>query len=110
MKKLSQSQVEARLEHLGGWEGDEAAALMQKEFRFADFVQAMKFVNDVAEKAEELEHHPDICISYNSVVCMLTTHEKGGLTEADFKMANRIEDSNDRVSDETQGGDEPEGK
>lgn len=92
MKKLSESQVEARLEHLQGWESDETGAMMQKEFRYEDFLTAMDFVNRVAEKAEELEHHPDMCISYNSVVCMLTTHEKGGLTEADFKMANRIEE------------------
>ena len=91
MKKLSQSQVEARLEHLEGWEAGDSGAMMQKEFRFEDFVAAMDFLNRVGEKAEELEHHPDMCISYNSVVCMLTTHEKGGLTEADFKMANRIE-------------------
>jgi 4a-hydroxytetrahydrobiopterin dehydratase len=62
----------------------------------------MDFINRVAEKAEELEHHPDMCISYNSVVCMLTTHEKGGLTEADFKMANRIEEVNNTL----QGGKE----
>ena len=90
MKKLSDSQVQARLKHLSGWESGADAGLMQKEFRFADFTEAMEFVNRVAKKAEELEHHPDICISYNSVVCMLTTHEKGGLTEADFKMAKRI--------------------
>jgi 4a-hydroxytetrahydrobiopterin dehydratase len=90
MKKLSQSQVTARLKHLEGWEVDNEGAMMQKEFRFEDFVEAMDFLNRVGEKAEDLEHHPDMCISYNSVVCMLTTHEKGGLTEADFKMANRI--------------------
>jgi 4a-hydroxytetrahydrobiopterin dehydratase len=99
MKKLSESQVDARLEHLTGWEGDENGAIMQKEYRFEDFVEAMDFINRVAEKAEELEHHPDMCISYNSVVCMLTTHEKGGLTEADFKMANRIEEVDDTLSD-----------
>lgn len=98
MKKLSQSQVEARLEHLDGWEGGESGALMQKEFRFEDFTQAMEFINRVAEKAEELQHHPDMCISYNSVVCMLTTHEKGGLTEADFKMAKRIEEVDETLS------------
>ncbi len=99
MKKLSQSQVEARLEHLDGWEGDGGGALMQKEFRFDDFKEAMEFVNRVAQKAEELQHHPDMCISYNSVVCMLTTHEKGGLTEADFKMAKRIREVNKTLSE-----------
>jgi 4a-hydroxytetrahydrobiopterin dehydratase len=92
MKKLSQSQADARLEHLEGWEGDEAGSLIQKEFRFDDFVAAMSFTNAIADEAEEMEHHPDICISYNSVVCMLTSHEKGGLTEADFKLAKAIDE------------------
>jgi len=99
MKKLSQSQVEARLEHLEGWETGESGAMMQKEFRFEGFVEAMDFLNRVGEKAEDLQHHPDMCISYNSVVCMLTTHEKGGLTEADFKMANRIESVYETVNE-----------
>ncbi|MEX2514542.1 MAG: 4a-hydroxytetrahydrobiopterin dehydratase [Candidatus Paceibacterota bacterium] len=100
MKKLSQSQVEARLEHLEGWEADEAGGLMQKEFRFEDFVEAMEFTNAIAEEAEELAHHPDICISYNSVVCMVTTHEKEGLTEADFKLVKSIESVYKQLSGE----------
>ena len=99
MKKLSESQVKARLKHLEGWEADNSGAMMQKEFRFEDFVAAMDFLNRVGEKAEDLQHHPDMCISYNSVVCMLTTHEKGGLTEADFKMANRIESVYETVNE-----------
>lgn len=100
MKKLSQSQVEARLEHLSGWEADENSALMQKEYRFVDFKEAMQFVNEIAEDAEEMQHHPDVCISYNSVVCMVTTHDKGGLTEADFKLAGKIEAAGKRVMGE----------
>lgn len=99
MKKLSQSQVQARLEHLDGWSGDENGAIMQKEFRFDDFLKAMKFVNEIAEKAEDMQHHPDICISYNSVVCMVTTHERGGLTEADFKLAGAIEETNKNLAE-----------
>jgi 4a-hydroxytetrahydrobiopterin dehydratase len=98
MKKLSTSQIEARLKNLPGWEGDDS--IIQKEFRFEDFVEAMEFVNLVGEKAEELEHHPDICISYNSVTCLLTTHEKEGVTEADFKLAGMIEAANERVAGE----------
>lgn len=98
MKKLSNSQVKARLEHLEGWVADEDQAMMQKEFRFKDFQGAVQFVNDVADRSEELEHHPDICISYNSVVCMLTTHEKGGLTEADFKLAKNIDKAEEKLN------------
>ena len=97
MKKLSQSQAEARLENLDGWEDDGAGALMQKEFRFEDFQAAMRFINSVAERAEEMEHHPDMCVSYNSVVCMLTSHELGGLSEADFKLAKSIDERAETV-------------
>jgi len=98
MKKLSNTQVAARLEHLPDWGGDDS--VIQKEFRFSDFIEAMEFVNLVGEKAEDLGHHPDICISYNSVVCMVTTHDKEGVTEADFKLAGMIEAANERVAGE----------
>jgi 4a-hydroxytetrahydrobiopterin dehydratase len=49
-----------------------------------------------------MQHHPDICISYNSVVCMVTTHEKEGLTEADFKLVKAIEKEADDQSKEAQ--------
>jgi len=102
MKKLSQSQVEARIEHLDGWETDESGGLIQKEYRFEDFKAAMKFINAIAEHAEKMQHHPDICVSYNSVVCMVTTHEKEGLTEADFKLVKAIEKEADDQSKEAQ--------
>jgi len=50
----------------------------------------MRFVNGVARLAEAANHHPDITISYNRVRLALTTHDEGGLTEKDFKLANRI--------------------
>ena len=101
MKKLSQEQVAARLEHLEGWEGDEAGGMMQKEYRFVDFKAAMRFVNAVGQRAEEMEHHPDFCVSYNSVVCMLTSHELGGLSEADFKLAKSMDKKAKTVTRET---------
>jgi 4a-hydroxytetrahydrobiopterin dehydratase len=51
----------------------------------------MRFVNRVARLAEAANHHPDIVIKYNKVRLTLTTHDEGGLTEKDFKLANKID-------------------
>lgn len=60
-------------------------------FRFRNFKEAIKFVNRVAELAEEEQHHPNIKIFYNKVIIELTTHAIGGLSENDFIMASKIE-------------------
>ena len=50
----------------------------------------MRFVNRLAKLAEAANHHPDIVIRYNKVRLILTTHDEGGLTEKDFRLANKI--------------------
>lgn len=64
---------------------------IKKDFKFKDFVEAMKFVNQVADLAEEEGHHPDIFISYNKVEICLWTHAIGGLHENDFILAAKID-------------------
>lgn len=61
-----------------------------KEFKFKDFVRAMKFVNSVADLAEAEGHHPDIAVSWNKVKLTLYTHAASGLTENDFILAVKI--------------------
>jgi 4a-hydroxytetrahydrobiopterin dehydratase len=61
-----------------------------REWVFKDFVEAMTFVNHVAELAESAGHHPDIDIRYNRVLLGLISHDAGGITERDVKMAHRI--------------------
>ncbi len=61
------------------------------QFKFKDFRQAMKFVNQVADIANEEDHHPDICIFYNKVDITLWTHFIKGLHENDFILAAKIE-------------------
>ena len=64
-----------------------------RDFKFKDFAEAMAFVNRVAEIAEQRNHHPDILVhGWNKVRLTLSTHSEGGLTEADFKMAARIDE------------------
>ncbi len=63
---------------------------IRKDFTFKNFVEAMKFVNSVAQIAEAEQHHPDITISYNKVSLELSTHAIGGLSENDFILAAKI--------------------
>jgi 4a-hydroxytetrahydrobiopterin dehydratase len=63
-----------------------------RDYQFKDFASAMAFVNRVADAAEEANHHPDILVhGWNKVRLTLTTHDTGGLTEADHAMAQRID-------------------
>jgi 4a-hydroxytetrahydrobiopterin dehydratase len=86
---LDDQEVASRLED-SEWqrEGDEIV----RELKFEDFAAAMAFVNRVAEEAEKANHHPDILVhGWNRVRLSLTNHAAGGLTDADFEMASRID-------------------
>jgi 4a-hydroxytetrahydrobiopterin dehydratase len=63
---------------------------IQRVFEFKDFKEAMSFVNKVADTAEAANHHPDIDIRYNKVTMALTSHDSGGVTLRDAKMAKKI--------------------
>ena len=64
---------------------------LYKKFKFKNFLDAMKFVNSVAEIAEQEGHHPDFCIHYNKVEIGLWTHTINGLSENDFIVAAKID-------------------
>jgi 4a-hydroxytetrahydrobiopterin dehydratase len=86
---LGEEDIASRLED-SSWqrEGDE----IMREWKFDDFAEAMSFANRVAETAEEANHHPDILVhGWNKVRLSLTNHAAGGLTDADFEMAGRID-------------------
>ncbi len=68
-----------------------SAQAIEREFRFKDFRQAIAFVNQVADLAEEQGHHPDIAIAYARVRLTLATHKVGGLTRNDFIIAAKID-------------------
>jgi 4a-hydroxytetrahydrobiopterin dehydratase len=88
-ERLSDGDIELRLEG-SDWrrEGDEIV----REWKLADFAAAMRFVNRVAEAAEAANHHPDILVhGWNRVRLRLTTHSAGGLTAADFALAEGLD-------------------
>lgn len=86
---LAESEIAERLAGLTGW--IQRGREIERRFRFADFKQAIAFVNQVAEQAEAVDHHPDITINYNRVRLTLTTHSAGGLTARDFRLAAQID-------------------
>jgi len=73
------------------WMLVDEANLLARSFRFKDFKETMKFVNEVAAIAEEEGHHPDMTVSYDSVSIELMTHAIGGLSDNDFILAAKID-------------------
>jgi 4a-hydroxytetrahydrobiopterin dehydratase len=86
---LSEAEIEERLAGLPGWErkGDAIA----KSFKREDFVGSVRFVDAIAAPAEEMGHHPDLAISWDTVTVTITTHSEGGLTANDFELAGKID-------------------
>ena len=89
MARLTEAEIDARLPGVAGWRKEGAA--IRKEYRLADFKAAMVFVNRVAELANAADHHPDILINYDRVTLTLSSHDRGGLTERDFRLAASID-------------------
>ncbi|MCB2066084.1 MAG: 4a-hydroxytetrahydrobiopterin dehydratase [Erythrobacter sp.] len=91
VEKLAQGEAEAGLNALEGWQFDRDGVAMRKLFTFADFSQAWGFMNRVALLAEQQDHHPEWFNVYNRVDITLTTHDAGGLSQRDLRMARAIE-------------------
>ena len=87
--RMSDDEVKDRLSKMGGWEREGDALVHQ--FEFANFVGSVDFVNRITPIAEEMNHHPDLEISWNKVTVSLSTHSEGGITENDFKLAAKID-------------------
>ena len=88
---LTADEVKEYLAAVPQWTVSADGKRISRTFTFKDFVQAMQFVNKVADVAEEQGHHPDIHIHWNKVELVLWTHAIGGLHENDFVMAARTD-------------------
>ena len=89
MARLSDTEIDERLGGLDGWERSGDAIV--KEFDNGDFKGSVDFVNRLTPAAEEMNHHPDLEISWKTVTVTITTHSEGGLTDGDFALARRID-------------------
>lgn len=83
--KLTDDEIASRLSSLDGWSLE--AGKLHREFRFANFVAAFGFMTRAAIEAESMNHHPEWFNVYSKVVVDLTTHEAGGISELDFRLA-----------------------
>ncbi len=89
-KPMTKEESQKYLAEVLGWGVIEDGKKISKEFVFPDFVQAIRFIDKIAEIAEQEGHHPDLHIFYNKVRIELSTHAIGGLSENDFILAAKI--------------------
>jgi 4a-hydroxytetrahydrobiopterin dehydratase len=88
-KKLETEEVADRLGRLNGWRS--VGGKLHKRFEFANFADSLAFVNQAGELAEAADHHPDIKLGWGYAEFEITTHDRGGITDFDFALAEQIE-------------------
>lgn len=86
---LNESELSEALGGLHGWAADGKA--IKKRWEFKNFAEALAFVNRVGELAEAADHHPDITFGWGYAELVLTTHDRGGITDVDISLARRID-------------------
>jgi 4a-hydroxytetrahydrobiopterin dehydratase len=91
MDKLSPDALTAALAELAGWQRVSGRDAITKTFIFADFNAAFGFMTRAALVAEKMDHHPEWSNVYKTVVVTLTTHDAGGVTDRDIKLAGAME-------------------
>jgi 4a-hydroxytetrahydrobiopterin dehydratase len=83
--------ADAACKRLKGWTPCSGRDAISKSFHFKDFAQAFAFMGKVAHAAEQMDHHPEWANVYSKVDVVLSTHEAGGVTERDVKLAQAID-------------------
>jgi len=73
-----------------GWTTEEGGMALTRRFKFKDFCEAFGFLTRVALHAEKVDHHPEFISVWNRVDFRLTSHDAGGVTERDMKLAEAI--------------------
>lgn len=89
MQKLNEHEIEDRLNELEGWTYTDNA--IHTSFEFENFKEAFTLMTRIAFEAETQQHHPDWTNVYNQLEISLSTHDAGGVTDKDFKLAKAIE-------------------
>lgn len=89
METLSDTEINQHLKSLSSW-GRQGDAI-RRQYDLDDFVEAVEFTTALVQPAEDANHHPDLEVSWGSVVVNLTTHDAGGLTQKDFDLAETFD-------------------
>jgi 4a-hydroxytetrahydrobiopterin dehydratase len=90
MPALHNKQIKLHLQGVPNW--SKRAQTLLRTFKFNGFLKGIDFVNQVAKKAQKMNHHPDIDIRFDQVTLTLTTHDEGGITEKDFSLAKQCDE------------------
>ncbi|MGG6894055.1 MULTISPECIES: 4a-hydroxytetrahydrobiopterin dehydratase [Rhizobium] len=90
-EKLDRAAIDQNLSELGGWALASDGLSISKTFKFRNFVEAFGFMTEAALAAEKFNHHPEWFNVYSRVEVKLTTHDAGGLTDYDVKLAKAME-------------------
>ena len=88
MAGYSEQEITEGLSSLPGWQYD--GSQIARKFEFDTFLGGIEFVRRVAEAAEAADHHPDIDIRYSSIAIAVSSHDVGGITDRDFRLAAEI--------------------
>ncbi len=91
-EKLAGTEIEKAMAELKGWEKLKEKDAIRKSFKFKNFNEAFGFMSRCALLAEKMNHHPEWFNVWNRVDVTLNTHDVGGLSELDFKMAKKMDD------------------
>lgn len=89
--KANDRQIKSFIDQFDSW--SKIDGKLHREYVFANFVQAFGFMTEVALFAERMDHHPEWFNVYKTVIVDLTTHEAGGITERDFRLAKKMEET-----------------
>lgn len=90
---LTEYEIQSKLSELANWARN--GNIIEREFKFPDFASAVGMINAIAIVAEKSDHHPDILLfGWNNLKIMISTHDKGGITQLDFDLAKKIDKLN----------------
>jgi 4a-hydroxytetrahydrobiopterin dehydratase len=95
MTALTHDEILEEMKDLPDWA--HPAKTITRTFKFGGFPKSIAFVDQIAKRAQKLNHHPDIDIRFDQVTLMLTTHDAGGLTETDFTLAEQCDEEFDAL-------------
>jgi 4a-hydroxytetrahydrobiopterin dehydratase len=90
VERLTDDQIQMKLDQLSGWKLEDKRWIT-KRYRFTEFLTGIKFVNEIANLSEDVQHHPFITIEYKVVTIKLTSWRDKGLTELDMDLAGKYD-------------------
>jgi len=96
MPALHSKEIKLHLQAVPNWL--KRAQTIHRTFKFKGFLKGIDFVNQIAKKAQKMNHHPDIDVRFDQVTLTLTTHDEGGITEKDFSLATQCHEDFSKFS------------